>query len=155
MIKHGTASQVTGSYVEFQSAVLQALPRDIDPDVALGWTRNGKALARVLKNALTPNIESVGNVFLITCDGSYKTSELVALGKYNQSNDQITDELFPIKKRKERMIRVVELIKFNYGITSEDALAEFARRGLERPTYEDVAGTHFLRHCFYKLVRPF
>ncbi|MBI2033928.1 MAG: hypothetical protein HYT13_02415 [Candidatus Liptonbacteria bacterium] len=50
--KHGTASQVTGGYVEFQAAVLRALPRDINPDVALGWTQNGESLARVLREAI-------------------------------------------------------------------------------------------------------
>lgn len=135
--KHGTASQITGSYVEFQSAVLRALPRDIDPDVALGWTQNGEALARVLKNALTPG-KSFGKIFLITYDGQHKTSELVAFGKYYQSNDRITDELFPIKKRTERMIRMIELIELGYYTTSEEVLAEFVRRGLELPTYEDA-----------------
>ena len=56
--KHGTASQVTGSYVEFQGAVLRALPRDINPDVALGWTQNIESLARVLRDALMPDGKS-------------------------------------------------------------------------------------------------
>lgn len=53
----GTASQlhVDGAYVEFQMAVLRALPRDIDPDVADGWRENGEALARVLYEILVPS----------------------------------------------------------------------------------------------------
>jgi hypothetical protein len=40
--------------VEFQLAVLRALPRDINPDVADGWRNNGESLARVLKRVLVP-----------------------------------------------------------------------------------------------------
>ncbi len=55
-MSHGTASQLTvdGAYVEFQLAVLRALPRDIDPDIADGWRNNGQSLARVLREALLP-----------------------------------------------------------------------------------------------------
>ena len=53
---NGTASQLTvpGAYVEFQLAVLRALPRDINPDVADGWRNNGQSLARALREALLP-----------------------------------------------------------------------------------------------------
>lgn len=56
MASHGTASQlkVDGAYVEFQLAVLRALPRDIDQDVADGWRNNGQNLAKVLREALLP-----------------------------------------------------------------------------------------------------
>ena len=55
MKNHGTTPQITGIYAEFQAAVIKALPRDIDQDVALGWTKNGEALARILREALTPS----------------------------------------------------------------------------------------------------
>lgn len=54
MVIHGTASQlkVDGAYVEFQLAVLRALPRDINPDIADGWRNNGQTLAKVLREVL-------------------------------------------------------------------------------------------------------
>ncbi|MEW5907775.1 MAG: hypothetical protein AB1643_01140 [Patescibacteria group bacterium] len=55
MPKHGTTQAVEGSYVEFQVAVLRALPRDIDADTRLGWTKNGESLSRILREALMPN----------------------------------------------------------------------------------------------------
>ncbi len=56
MLTHGTASQlhVDGGYVEFQQAVLRALPHDIDPNIADGWRNNTGALAKVLREALLP-----------------------------------------------------------------------------------------------------
>ncbi|MBI5400614.1 MAG: hypothetical protein HZB12_00645 [Candidatus Yonathbacteria bacterium] len=36
----------------FHAAVLKALPRDIDSEIALGWERNGDAPTKVLRNAL-------------------------------------------------------------------------------------------------------
>ena len=133
----GTAS-ISGAYVEFQAAVLKALPRDIDLDVALGWTRNGESLARVLKDALSPNGKAAGNtLFFITCGGLYKASELVRLGNYDWSEDWITDEHFPIE-RYEPAGRTVEFVQLKHDSTSEEALEELAQRGLERPTYEDA-----------------
>lgn len=43
-----------GQQANFHAAVLKALPRDIDPDVALNWERNGKALTRALRSVLLP-----------------------------------------------------------------------------------------------------
>lgn len=79
MAKHGTASQVTGGqvtggYIEFQAAVLRALPRNIDSDVALYWTRNGEELARVLHKLLRPAVcwrEEDGVIYFeVTSDGT-------------------------------------------------------------------------------------
>ncbi|OGM89382.1 hypothetical protein A3J77_01165 [Candidatus Wolfebacteria bacterium RBG_13_41_7] len=54
----GTASQqVSGWYVEFQAAVIRALPRDIDQDVADGWRENGETLAENLREMLIPAVE--------------------------------------------------------------------------------------------------
>ncbi len=54
----GTASQqVSGWYVEFQAAVIRALPRDIDQDVANGWGKNGEALTKNLRKILIPSVE--------------------------------------------------------------------------------------------------
>jgi hypothetical protein len=55
---HGTALlHVDGAYVEFQQAVIRALPRDIPCDIALGWQRNGEGLTKVLREALLPPAE--------------------------------------------------------------------------------------------------
>ena len=45
---------VDEKYLEFQLAVLRALPRNIDHKVAAHWRENGEELARVLEQALLP-----------------------------------------------------------------------------------------------------
>lgn len=138
MRKRGTAS-ISGAYIEFQAAVLKALPRDINPDVAFGWTQNGESLARVLREALSPDGKATDNdnVFSVTCEGAYKISKLVARGNYDWANEWITDERFPIQKHAP-ISRTIELVGFDHDLTSEEVLAEFAHRGLERPTAEDA-----------------
>ena len=46
-------------FVEFSSAVLRSLPRDMDPTTAQGWITNQRALADILRKSLKPEAESV------------------------------------------------------------------------------------------------
>ena len=46
MPEHGTAS-ISGAYIEFQSAVLKALPRGITDELALKWAGEGERLTRM------------------------------------------------------------------------------------------------------------
>jgi len=46
-------------FVEFGSAVLRSLPRDLDPTTAQGWILNQRALADILRKSLKPEAESV------------------------------------------------------------------------------------------------
>jgi len=75
--------------------------------------------------------------FVLTLDGSHKASELVGLGKYDYSDELITDERFPIEEHAPTE-RVIELVKLGRNSTSRKVLAEFKRRGLERPIPEDA-----------------
>ena len=45
---------LTGDTLNFNKAVLRALPHDIDPNIADGWRNNTGALAKVLREALLP-----------------------------------------------------------------------------------------------------
>jgi len=44
----------------FHAAVLKALPRDIEPDVARGWEMNGKALTKEFRSLLCPPESEAG-----------------------------------------------------------------------------------------------
>ncbi|MDP2946269.1 MAG: hypothetical protein Q8N61_02345 [bacterium] len=128
MANRGTASQVTGGYVEFQAAVLRALPRDIDPDVALGWAQNGESLARVLKDVLTPNGKPAGNTYPLSVNYDLPVEGAVKLGQYDWANGDITGKNFPTTRTGKAEV-VVELIHFNRVISTKDAQRELDQRG--------------------------
>ena len=54
MQKQGTASHalIDGGYLEFQLAVLRALPRELDLSIRQHWRNNGQSLARILQQVL-------------------------------------------------------------------------------------------------------
>lgn len=129
MTKHGTASQVTGSYVEFQAAVLRALPRDINPDVALGWTQNCESLARILREALTPDRnKKSSNTFPVTVNYNLLVEDAVRLGRYDSVNSDITSYNFKTEQTGVAEV-VVELICFRRVISVKDVLSEFDQQG--------------------------
>ena len=47
-----------GQQANWHAAVIKALPRDIGPELALNWERNGEALTKVLREALIPPKET-------------------------------------------------------------------------------------------------
>jgi hypothetical protein len=69
MSSHGTALSL-GQFAELVAAVTRNLPRDIDPDIADCWVRNGKALAKVLQGSLCS---------AAACFPTWKTVELGAV----------------------------------------------------------------------------
>ena len=128
MANHGTASQVTGGYVEFQAAVLRALPRDIDPDIALGWAKNGESLARILREALTPNGKPAGNTYPVTVNYGLSVEDAVKLGRYDWVNSDIASKDFPTERKGADKV-AVELIHFNHYISTKNALNELDKMG--------------------------
>lgn len=126
MTKHGTASQVTGGYAEFQAAVLQALPRDINADVAFGWMQNGKALARVLREALTPGVKT--NAYPVSVDYDVSIEDAVKLGRYYWASSYITSKHFPTKRTGKADV-VVELIRLDRSVEADEVLRELDKEG--------------------------
>lgn len=123
--KHGTTSQITGSYVEFQAAVLRALPRDIDFDAAIEWMNNGESLARVLREALAPD-GKLGNTYPLTINYERSVKDAVKFGRYDWANGNINTRNFQTKRTGKANI-VVELIHFNKNISTDQALSELDR----------------------------
>jgi hypothetical protein len=115
-------------YVEFQVAVLRALPRDIDPDIALGWTQNGESLARVLREALTSDGKPAGNAYPLSVDYGRSVGDAVGGGYYDWASTSITSKNFPTKRQGVAEVPV-ELIHFNRDISTDKALRELDRMG--------------------------
>jgi hypothetical protein len=73
----------------------------------------------------------------MTGDGR-STEELVEAGHYGYAHSCVTSENFPARHAGTRRTREIILLEFDHDVTSDEALSEAARLGLERPTYEDA-----------------
>ena len=82
-------------------------------------------------------VSRVVSSFAITCEGNLKASELVKAGKYDWSNDLITDKRFPLQPHAP-VARKIGLVECDFDPSSEEALGEHQRHGLKRPTAEDA-----------------
>src|SRR3989344_7322656 len=138
MKKDGTTSQVTGNYVEFQAAILRALPRDIEADIAHNWTQNGESLARILRKALMPNQDefvaprfSLLSTFQITIPEDYDhATQLASFSKENREkfysyNNSITDVNYAgvTNKLTPGKTYEVKIFGITQRVPSEDCLA--------------------------------
>ncbi|MEK7179333.1 MAG: hypothetical protein AAB727_03720 [Patescibacteria group bacterium] len=122
MANHGTTP---GYYIEFQTAVLRALPRDIEKDVALGWTQNGESLARILRRALVPNNEA----YELLVDYDLNIEKAVELGRYDVVDYRVFNSLNfkTLQKGKKRVI--VDLVRFDECFSTDEVLRELNTMG--------------------------
>ncbi|HYB44541.1 MAG TPA: hypothetical protein VEL75_22385 [Candidatus Methylomirabilis sp.] len=77
--------------------------------------------------------------YRITRDDARSTEQLVEAGRYGYAHSCVTSENFPVGARASvpRTGEIV-LVEFDGDVTAGEVLAEAARRGLERPSYEDA-----------------
>jgi hypothetical protein len=73
----------------------------------------------------------------ITRGGSRSTEQLVEAGRYGYAHSCVTSDNFPVRGGAARPAELV-LLAFDRPVTAAEVLAEAARLGLERPTYEDA-----------------
>jgi hypothetical protein len=76
--------------------------------------------------------------FQITTGDGRSTEELVEAGSYAYAHSCVTSENFPARHLGGTRVREIILLEFGDGVTSEEAITEAMRRGLEPPTYEDA-----------------
>ena len=79
-----------------------------------------------------------GDGYRITIGDGRSTDELVEAGKYGYAHSCVTSDNFPARHFGEKQVREIVLLEFDHDVTSEEAIAEAARLGLERPMYEDA-----------------
>ena len=80
----------------------------------------------------------VSRGYRITIGDGRATEALVAAGDYGYAHSCVTSDNFPVRRPDTVAVREVVLLGFARGVTSEEAVAEAARLGLERPIYEDA-----------------
>ena len=76
--------------------------------------------------------------YWITIGDGRSTEALVAAGDYGYAHSCVTSDNFPVRRPDTVSMREVVLLEFAQGVTSEEAVAEATRLGLERPIYEDA-----------------
>lgn len=92
MNKHGTAL-VSGAYIELQTAVLKALPRNIDDDEALRLARNGEELTKFLSGLATNGAKESSILRLISGDENLVLPETDGKVTIAQSKEVFTGHL--------------------------------------------------------------
>lgn len=66
------------------------------------------------------------------------TEELVEAGQYAYAHSCVTSDNFPARPLGGPRVREIALVEFDHEVTSEDAIVEAGRLGLDRPVYEDA-----------------
>ncbi len=79
----------------------------------------------------------VGSYWITVGDGR-STEALVAAGDYGYAHSCLNSESFPARHFGGRRIREIVLLELDRSLPSDGIIADAARLGLERPTYEDA-----------------
>ena len=74
----------------------------------------------------------------VTLGDGRSTEDLVTAAKYGYCHSQVISDNFPVRPFVEKPVREIVLISFDHPLSSEEATAEAAKQGLERPYYEDA-----------------
>lgn len=130
MSPRGTAS-VPGWYIEFQSAVLQQLPRDIDRETALYWVRNQEALKNTLESLVSP-VRHTKQMFLVRLGYAGSLETKVSTG-FAYVDPNITDANFKqvVGYGLEGLIELgAVVVNFGEFVTSKEAVSRLRLIGL-------------------------
>jgi hypothetical protein len=93
------------------------------------------------------------NQYSITLEGGRSTEELVAAGQYDYAHSCVISENFPARQYEKQHLREIVLVEFLREVTSDEAIADAARLGLVRPTYDDAL--YFgIQHPTVQSARP-
>jgi len=90
---------------------------------------------RVAESVLATSSEQ--NLFPITVDYDSTIEEMVASGKYNWSNSDISSRHFPIGAKGKMEVNI-ELVHFNRIMESDEVLREFDKQGLRPATLPEL-----------------
>lgn len=130
MKKDGNALKMSvGQFAELIAAVTRALPRDMDSTTGQMWIDNPQALQKILCEALMSSVKTESDIaFPLKVNYDLSVESLVAHGKYDWKNDNITTNNFPTVRKGEANL-VLELVHFNKVLTSEEVLKELDKMG--------------------------
>lgn len=127
------------------SRIAENLP-EMSSDVMQGWINNPKALQKFLAELCTPNInrnraQLAENCYKVLVDYGQTLQQMIANGKYDYANSDITASNFPPPAGGQgsgQQNVVVELVHFGRDMESEAVLKEFEARGLRAATLPEL-----------------
>ena len=76
--------------------------------------------------------------YRITLGDGRSTEELMAAAKYGYCHSQVLSDNFPARPFNGKKVREIVVLTFDRPMSSEDATAEAAKQGSERPYYENA-----------------
>lgn len=129
----------TGWVADFMGQLVDGLHKKgcTDDEIHSLVTAKARPAMEKIVDAVAELIRTAKNVFRLTKVGDGRTTEeLVRDGNYNYANSDINSRNFPIRSK--RGVREIVLLEFDRDVSSEEAIAEAAKQGLERPVYEDA-----------------
>ena len=115
-----TTKTYDGQTARFLASVATCMP-SLTSDVMQGWIDNPRGLRKVLCG-LNPPAESlvlIDDVFRLTVDYGQSLEQMIAAGRYDWKNSDITKERFPIEGKG---LAEFEARYFDFDISSEGAV---------------------------------
>lgn len=149
------------------AAVIKALPRDIGPEIASNWERNGKALTKVLREALCPpsqfernehghivlslyggNVPGELEVQRLIIDG-FKLS-ISAISCLMNNKDDGYNKAHHLSTGRHYKIALIPIREFGYGPIpefgySDHTIESFLKWGVDKYGYEKPPASLVLR----------
>ena len=153
MLKHGNALS-PGQLRQMLSILASQFPLDMDTEVADGWIKNPTSVGKVLRDGLylsiVSNTKTVKGIFPVTIDYTHSLAQMIAAGKYDSINPDITDKYFPSPSiptglppstgsgQATKVDLKLELVHLNRTISSNDAVQELKKQGLRPATLPEL-----------------
>ena len=145
MLKHGNALSL-GQLRQMLSILASQFPLDMDTEVADGWIKNPTSVGQVLRDGLcspvVSNTKMVTGAFPVTVDYAHSLDQMIAAGKYDSVNPNITDQHFPLPSIPTGLTTKadlkLELVHLNRTVSSNEAIAELKQKGLRPATIHEL-----------------
>ena len=142
------AGLVAGVWTEINKAVRER--GGTDDDIHRLATPDGASLIGKFADLIVANTKAAVNDFSILVDYTHSLAQMIAAGKYDWVNSDITDQHFPPPSiptglppstgsgQATKAELKVELVHFNRTISSNDAIAELKQKGLRPATIHEL-----------------
>ena len=129
------AGLLTSIFTELVDAVRER--GGTDEDIHRLATPQGKELIGKIADVIVGKSQSVGEVYPVTINYDLSLKGMVRVGGYDWVNDNIIDKNFPVTGEGQGVV-TLELVHCNRPMTSDEALAELAQRGMRPATLPEL-----------------